>query len=128
MALSNLATVLERKGDDKGAERLYRRALRLQPGNAETHRNLGTLLLMKKFDLEGAERCFQQALQLDPACVAAYRNLSCVLFEKGDLEGAERETRAALRLGDAGAEAMLKDIQLRRMLKNALLSGAFPRS
>ena len=59
----------------------YQEALRLDPGRAEAHNNLGNMHL-KRGDLTAAEICYRQALGLRPDYVEAWNNLGVLLGKR----------------------------------------------
>jgi Tfp pilus assembly protein PilF len=68
-ALFNLAIVRTKLGAKTEALDLYRRALALNANNANTHLNLGFLLIELKQNAEG-EKELRKAVSLDPALAA----------------------------------------------------------
>ena len=79
-------------------------AVRLQPGSAEAHNNLG----LAQTDLgrfAEAEASYQQALRLNPSYVEAHVNLASACKEQGRLDEALAGYEMALRLdpGSVGA-------------------------
>lgn len=93
-----LAYVLTVRGDREGAERAYRRALALAPGDAATHNNFGVFLCNQGKPRE-AEREFRAALA-DPAYAtpeAAWTNAGICQQQAGDGR-AEDSFREALKL------------------------------
>ena len=80
----------------------YERALRLDPGYAPAHNNLG-LVLRDKGMLDEAQASFEQATEVDPKFVGAYMNLGNLLRRKGEAANAIECYREAARIspGDA---------------------------
>ncbi|WP_246208386.1 tetratricopeptide repeat protein [Bradyrhizobium rifense] len=78
-------------------ERCYREALRLNPGFAEAHNNLGGLLI-KLRRLDEAEVNLREACKLRPNFPEALNNLGDLLRLRGRPEEAEACCREALRL------------------------------
>ena len=60
----------------------YREAVKLEPGKALYHRNLGDAL-QKKGDLDGAIAAYREAIKLKPDYPEAYWNLAHTLQRKG---------------------------------------------
>lgn len=84
----------------------YRRALELDPGFADAHCNLGTLLYnLGRRDEAGA--CFREALELAPAHPEAHFNLANVLEEVGRDESALAHYKRALEADPFFADARL---------------------
>jgi Flp pilus assembly protein TadD len=88
---------LGQAGDDRGAEDAFRKAVQLDPNNAEAHANLGVALANQGKRAEAIAE-FRQALRLNPNNSMAHNNLGTVLDEQGKLEEAIAEFRQALRL------------------------------
>jgi hypothetical protein len=64
--LFELAAIEQARGDLQASRRALEKAVRLQPGNAETWRRLGRLRLSALNDPKGALKAFQAAYWLDP--------------------------------------------------------------
>src|SRR5262249_415188 len=62
-------------------------AIRLDPNNANTHYNLGTVLADNK-DVGGAITAFNKAIRLNPKFAQAHTNLGIALRAKGNVGGA----------------------------------------
>jgi tetratricopeptide (TPR) repeat protein len=80
---ANYGVALERLGDPAGAERSYRKALELQPGNVRAHYNLGTLLAARGDRRQGIEH-LETAARLDPDSRDVLFNLGQALAEAGE--------------------------------------------
>jgi tetratricopeptide (TPR) repeat protein len=85
----------------------YRRGLELDPGRAQAHANLGSLLIQAG-DLEGAARHLQRALTLDPRQARAHNLLGNLFAERGQLEDAVRHYEQAVGLDSGLADAHYK--------------------
>ncbi len=72
----------------KRAERLFKRAIALEPRAKEGYNNLGTLYA-RRGDHERARQMFRAALEIDPTYVFPRANLALYLLDEGDIEGAE---------------------------------------
>jgi tetratricopeptide (TPR) repeat protein len=68
-----------------GAERLYRRAVELDPWLTIAYTNLGNVRF-RRHDLEGAEALYRKALELDPRQPEAQYNLGYLILERGQAE------------------------------------------
>lgn len=68
-------------------ESLYRRALDLEPNNAEAHAGLAALLYKQKRTLEALEE-YRQAVILNPDMPEVSNNLALILKDTGDYERA----------------------------------------
>ncbi len=123
----NRGNELARRGRFEEAEKDYRRALALEPGLAEAHRNLGTLLLetgrssealescrqaaeTRPYDadvelgrVEEAIACYRRALAIRPATVTAWHCLANLLAGLGRFDEALEAYRRAIELDPDGA-------------------------
>lgn len=105
MAHNNLGTVLQEHDHDfDGAIARYAESLRLNPGNPETHINLGTALAAKG-ELEAAVKAYETALRLKPDIPGAHYNLGLAQMVRGQAEEAIGHYREALRFRPDYAEA-----------------------
>jgi Flp pilus assembly protein TadD len=86
------------------AEALYRKAIRLAPGEPEIHYNLG-LVLRQAERLDEAAREWRAAVEIRPGYVRALNNLGIVLAELDRPEEAEAYLRTALACADNTAES-----------------------
>lgn len=75
MAYNNLALAVSSKGNYNAALEYYRKAIRLDPKNAEGYYNLGNLYLTIGKPDKAAEE-YKQAILLNPKYVKAYGNLA----------------------------------------------------
>jgi tetratricopeptide (TPR) repeat protein len=94
----------ERLGASDKAAAAYRRALKLDPGLAAAHTNLGRLA-HGRGDVAEARGCFEAALALDPDQPEARYNLAHLLVEAGEMDLAAAELRRVLQLDPAFADA-----------------------
>lgn len=85
------------EGDRAGAERAFRQALGLAPGQAEVHANLG-LLLEQSERWEEAEACYRRALELAPGQMQIHLNFGAMLTTQKRFAEAEAAYRQALAL------------------------------
>ena len=121
----NRGVALHKKSDLEGAIVEYRKALGLNPNNADVHTYLGSALLAKG-DLDGALAEYRTALRLNPNHVAARTNLASALASQGDLNEALAEYRTALRLNpDHVAAHVGLGVVLQRLGHNAEAKGEF---
>ncbi len=86
------------------AERIYKQILRVQPGNAGAHNNLG-VALKNQDKLDEAIACYKRALKADPNHIEAYNNLGNALKEQKKLDEAIAWYRRALEVNPDYAEA-----------------------
>jgi len=78
-----LGFALNEKHDVDGAIAEYREALRLNPGFAAAHNNLGSAY-RDKHDVDGAIAEFREALRLEPNLTKTQVNLRSALLEKAN--------------------------------------------
>jgi tetratricopeptide (TPR) repeat protein len=77
-----------RQDDQERAERLFRRALKLEPRAVEAYNNLGTIYARRQ-DHTRAKEMFHAALEIDPLYVLARCNLALYVLDEGDPEAAQ---------------------------------------
>jgi tetratricopeptide (TPR) repeat protein len=87
----------ERTGDHKGAERLYRRGLKLEPNNVEILNSLGWTLFQDGRSAEAVTE-YQRALAVDPKYVKSHNNIALALVELGRLGEAAAHYRKSLEI------------------------------
>jgi DNA-binding winged helix-turn-helix (wHTH) protein/TolB-like protein/Flp pilus assembly protein TadD len=75
-----------------------RRAIALQPENAEAHSTLGVIAAQRDYDLAAAEDSMRRATSADPGYVDAHANLALVLAMRGQFDEALREYVVARQL------------------------------
>lgn len=91
------AVGLRAHGNFDEAVELLRDATRLDPANADLHRELGITFLLNK-DWERARIEMQEAIHHDPRDADAHNGLGYALEKLGDLAAAVKEYRQATRL------------------------------
>ncbi len=94
----NLGNALQARGrlDDAIVE--YREAIRLRPGFAEAHCNLGAILCQVGRDLPGGQAELREAIRLRPEDALAHYNLGNALKLEGRMDEASAAHREAIRL------------------------------
>jgi tetratricopeptide (TPR) repeat protein len=102
--LNNEGNRLLGEGKVREAAEAYRKAVQLDPNNAQWHYNL-SLALAKLGDKEGEKGALEKALKLDPNLATAHNDLGFVYLSEGKMNEAEREFRAALEIDPRFAEA-----------------------
>jgi predicted O-linked N-acetylglucosamine transferase (SPINDLY family) len=90
-----LARQLHRAGRSPEAEPLCRRALELQPYNAQAH-NLAGLIAAGVQDYAQAAACFRQAIQIDGSDAGFHNNLANALLRLGQPQEAAQHYRQVL--------------------------------
>ena len=103
--LNALAQATEQTGGPVEAERLYRRALALQPAAADIRTNLGRLL-ESQGRLDAAVAAYRTAIDEEPWLSEAHVLLGGALAKSGDLAGATRALREAITLEPDQPEAL----------------------
>ena len=103
-ALHLLAVIAGQTGRDDRAVEYLREVLRLQPGLAAAHNNLGNAFAAQGRFPE-AEASFREAVALQPDFAVGYNNLGNALREQGRLVEAVASLRQALHLKPDYAEA-----------------------
>ena len=96
-AHTNLALILEDRGDLARAEEHFRRSIELKPERANGHLNLGVLLAAQK-RFEEAEAAYRRALALTPRSPAVWSNLGVLQACRKEEKAAEESYRRALAL------------------------------
>ena len=104
-ALFAQAQAAEEQNDTAAAERLYRRVMKLDPGDAAAAFNLGNLLRVGGRALE-AEAAFRAAVAADPKFAPAWYNLADVLDDQGRTQEAVDCLTRALDADPAYGDAM----------------------
>ncbi len=102
--LNNLGTVYWNRGDAEGAEREWRKALKLAPTNAIILNNLG-LFYTKQKRYADAVTTFRQAMLLKPNYTDPHLNLGVAYEDIGLREVAELQLRAAVALSPLNTRA-----------------------
>ena len=95
---------MREKGRTEEALGHFREAVRLEPGLAIAHYNLGRAL-KQQGKVDEAVREYRRALDLDPRLAAAHNSLGSVLGAQGRMKEAATQFREALRVEPGDAEA-----------------------
>jgi len=104
--LNTLAQAYEAgQRDATRTERLYRRALQIQPALASVRVNLGRFLEARG-RLDEAISTYRQAIEEQPWLVEAHYNLGTALLQKEQLEAGEASLQAALGLNPKYPDAL----------------------
>ncbi|WP_269611282.1 tetratricopeptide repeat protein [Prochlorococcus marinus] len=103
---SNYGIILNNLGKSKDAEVSTRKAIELNPGDAEAHYNLG-IILKGIGKLQDAVLSYRKAIELNPALADAHSNLANILKDLGKLNEAEVAVRKAIELKPDFANAHL---------------------
>ena len=102
--LNNEGNRLLEEGKAREAAEAYRKAVQLDPNNAQWQYNL-SLALARLGDREGQIKALQRALQIDPNVATTHNDLGLAYLSEGKINEAEREFRAALEIDPKSAEA-----------------------
>jgi Tfp pilus assembly protein PilF len=97
------AVFYQKSGELRRAEREYMEIIKLDPMDAETHNNLGSIY-QTWGDLEDAISEYRKAILLRPNYYKARNNLGVALYKKGNAQGALREFQVVV-------EANPRDVQ-----------------
>jgi tetratricopeptide (TPR) repeat protein len=109
----------EEQGDAETAERLYRRAMKMDPGDAAAPFNLGNVLRASGRNLE-AEAAYRAAAKADPEFAPAWYNLADALDDQGRAAEAIGCLEHALAADPAYADAMFNmGLLLQRLERHA---------
>ena len=111
---SNFTLICQSQGEIDKAIKVYKKSVRLFPGHAFSHANLGYLFFQIGM-LDDAEVAIRQAIVLQPKLANAYSYLGLVLREKGRLTDAEDITRKAIEIQPDLADAY---VNLGQILQN----------
>jgi len=84
-------------GDIDGAEGDFRKALQMNPENANAHFNMATILIEKKQLNKAAAHC-REALRIDPQAFEAHLNLGRILVDNDAAEEGLKHLSEAFRL------------------------------
>lgn len=104
--LNALAQAYEAEGRSaESIERLYRRALGIQPALADVRVNLGRFL-ESRGRLDEAVEQYQAAVKEQPSLEEGHYNLGTAYLRSGDLENAENALRAAVQLAPDHVDAL----------------------
>ena len=87
IAHNNLGNALFQKGKVDDAIAHYKKALQINPDDADAHNNLG-IALRQKGKVDEAIAHYKKALQINPDDAEAHNNLGAALFQKGKVDEA----------------------------------------
>jgi tetratricopeptide (TPR) repeat protein len=104
--------VFHRKGRLREAKRLYREALRRDPGHVDSLNNLAVIYMREK-NYSAAERSLEKAIRLKPRNVDPHYNLACVYAIKGELSKSLAQLKRAGTLDPSVKTWALNDSDLR---------------
>lgn len=99
--LGLLGAILVKLERPEDAEPFLEKTIRLEPGFAKPHEDLGFLHLQAG-DLKQAIHCFDEAVRLDPEQPGAWSGLADALIRNGDGERARAARRRFLELSPSG--------------------------
>ena len=101
------ALKLKEEGRFLAAERLFQKAIEIEPENADYHFELGNLYIEKN-DRERAKLELEQALMISPQHLPAHYNLGLVYRDLGFMSEAREEFRRVLDLDPNHVKAQLQ--------------------
>ena len=96
-ACYNLARLMQRDDDHKGASTIYKRILEEQPDYGEVWNNLG-VAYRETGNRDEALSCFQKAVKFAPDMAEAWNNLGVAQAEFNLFEGSEKSYRRAIEI------------------------------
>ncbi len=99
----NQGSTLYQRRQFSAAAVCYRRALELNPQDADAHYNLGNVFVQQE-NLAEAINCFRQAVRLNPNHAAAHFNLGNAHADQGHLDRAVESYRRCLQVNPDHAE------------------------
>jgi len=103
----NLANGLYAMGEAEEAKGHYREAIRLYPGNAPAHQNLGSLLAMEGKSAAALE-CFDDALAINDEYTEAHFNRARALMNLGETDRALESYARGLSTGASTTEILIE--------------------
>jgi len=86
------------------AERMFKRAIEIDPYYVEAYNNLGNLMF-KLGRLNEAKFCYEKILQILPDFAEGHYNLASVFFVEENFDDAEKECLKAIKIDENFAEA-----------------------
>jgi Flp pilus assembly protein TadD len=101
------AALCDRAGDQKGAEDLYRRGLKIKPDQPEALNNLAYLILLRNGDLNEAKRMIARAVELAPSNASFYDTLGRVQNKLGERDAAIASFKKAIAIEPNNLEALI---------------------
>jgi tetratricopeptide (TPR) repeat protein len=126
-AVFERAQTAEENGDPAGAEQLYRRATKMDPGDPSAPFNLGNVLRAAGRNLE-AEAAYRAAVRVDPGFAQAWYNLADLLDDRHRTKEAVTCLIHALQADPDYADAMFNmALLLQRMERYADAAAAWRR-
>lgn len=123
-ALFQRAALAVESGDPQGAETYLRRALAVEPRQADVWNDLG-VMVEQQGRLDDARECYEKALEFEPRMLQAMINLGVVARRQGDWEAAARHFEDALRQPAAPVDVQL---ELGNLYSGPLRQSALARS
>lgn len=109
-AYNNLAAILEKKGQLRDAELLYREALKHNPDHYIIRYNLGTFLKNQGRNDEAIAE-FQKTLSINPEVAEAHFSSGVIFFRKGDYVKAKNSFKRVLAI-DRSHETARKNLDV----------------
>jgi len=92
-----LGNTLQLLGDKEGGIEAYKKAIELDPKNADAYSNLGAALLSKG-QLDASVAAFRKATDITPDHANAFNNLGNALLESGEEDAAKKAFQRALEI------------------------------
>ena len=108
------AKYLQKIGRLNEAQRLYKQALTLEPGNASVLNNLGVIYIQQQ-NYPKARNILESAIQFKPEYVDPYYNLACLYAFKGQVIKSLKNLKMAITLDKSARKWARKDIDLQKL-------------
>ena len=108
------AKYFQKVGRLKEAQRLYKQALMIEPGNVSILNNLGVIYIQKR-NYSKARDSLESAIRLKPEYVDPYYNLACLYAIKGDVMKSLDNLEKAVSLNKSVMEWARKDRDLQNI-------------
>jgi len=105
---------LQKSGRSREARTFYRKALALDPQNADAVNNVGVTFLQERNFTE-ARKSFEDAVRLRPDYVDPYYNLACLYAIQGDTKRGLEYLRRAVSLDGSAKQWAIADSDLRAL-------------
>jgi tetratricopeptide (TPR) repeat protein len=109
--------VFYKKGRLRDAKRLYREALKIDPGYVDALNNLAVIYMHEK-NFSAAQRTLEKAIRLKPSVVDPYYNLACVFAIKGQVSKSLLHLKKAVSIDRSVREWARKDTDLNNVRGN----------
>ena len=107
----------QRRGDIKGAEALYRKALFLAPGHVQALNNLGVLYMGQK-KRDRAISMFSRAIVLNRDYADPYYNMACLYAQAEEIDESLWYLKVAMTISGDVKKWVVKDADMRKVTES----------